>query len=100
MKKVCSKQCQNCLVTADRIVSPEAAGEILKQCLEDDSFFVCHRATMGDLGEGNDQVMCKGFYDLTDRYQILERVGLIKWIDHPDDKKLPTWKELNIKTKK
>lgn len=98
MKKILSTQCQNCLMTGDRIVSPEAAGQILKSCLEDGTYFICHRASMGDLGPHNTETMCKGFYDQYPQlYKLLADLKLITWIELKNDKKLPSWKETNHK---
>lgn len=64
--------------------------------MEQRSFFVCHRSTMGHLGRYNTEVMCKGFYDTYPHlYQVLDQIGLISWIDLPKGEKLPTWKEMN-----
>jgi len=60
--KVYKKPCVNCLFTADRIVSPNRAAEVIKDSIKSQTHFVCHKSSMGDDKNG-DQVCCRKFYD-------------------------------------
>lgn len=56
--KVMQKQCDQCLFSKNKIVSDEAKAKTLKQCQQEDSYFVCHKASI----KGED-VACRGYYD-------------------------------------
>jgi hypothetical protein len=58
MLKVCEQKCNECLFSKNRIVSKERTKEIIVECLEEDRYFVCHKAT-----NANKQVVCRGFYE-------------------------------------
>ena len=59
MKKleICSKPCENCLFSDNKIVSDERAEQIIEDVIKGDSFFVCHESSI----EGGN-VCCNGFY--------------------------------------
>lgn len=56
--KVFASPCKNCLFSKDRIVPPERASEVIRQCIAKDKHFTCHVATI----EGQD-IVCRAFYD-------------------------------------
>lgn len=86
MFKVYKKSCENCLFTADRIVSPDRAAEVIKDSIKSQAHFVCHKSSMGDDKNG-DQVCCRKFYDETgDRIQkirIFKRLNAVKFVKLP-----------------
>lgn len=81
--KVFNKSCQNCLLSKDRIVSPERAKEIIEECKKKQKHFICHKS---------DDVVCRTFYDKLGHYsqgiRIAERLDMIKFVDYTDNKKL------------
>lgn len=92
--KVYNRPCKNCLMTKNRIVSPERAAEILQSCAQDQVHFVCHKDSMGE----NEGVCCKKFYDdMGEKIQMIriaERLNAIEFVEQPDNEKLPTWDEM------
>lgn len=85
--KVYKEYCNNCLLSPDRIVSPQAAKEIIKDCTNEQSYFVCHKASMKDK-----EVCCKKFYDelghTSQMIRIAERLNAIEFVEQEDDTKL------------
>ena len=85
--KVYKECCKNCLLSADAIVSPERRREILKDCAEKQTHFICHKTTI----EGKD-VCCKTYYDKfghkSQMIRIAERLRVIEMVDQPDNKEL------------
>ena len=96
--KVYKDCCKNCLLSADSIVSPKRRKEILQGCVQKQTHFICHKATM----EGKD-ITCKSFYDKLGHHsqmvRIAQRLNVIQFIEQPESEKLPTHKEINLKTK-
>jgi hypothetical protein len=92
--KVFKECCKNCLLSEDRIVSPKRAKQIIKDCVENQTYFICHKATMN-----NEEVVCKRFFDemgyKSQMVQIAQRLNALEFVDQPDVKKLPTFKEIN-----
>lgn len=92
MFKVFDKRCSNCLMTKDRIVSPERAKQLLADINKNDSFFVCHHSS------DKEKICCRGFFDkmkntsdlLTTviKYDLVEEVKLVeeKYISYKDQK--------------
>jgi hypothetical protein len=78
MFDVYDQPCKNCLFSKDRIVSPKAAKEIITECLEQQTHFICHKSSM----KGG-EVCCHSFYkkfiDKIDKLQIFERLNLIRF---------------------
>ena len=74
--KIQKKCCGQCLFGKSKIVSDDRKSNIIEETLIDDTYFICHKASMKD-----QDVMCKGFYE---RYgygranQMLDRMGLLK----------------------
>lgn len=94
MLKVYKDQCKNCLLSKDRIVSPERVKDIIDSCVTNQSFFICHKSSMK-----KESVMCKKFYDsFGDQSQLVriaERLGVIEFVEQEDSEKFPTYLEMN-----
>lgn len=97
--KVYKHPCKNCLLTKNKIVSDERKKDILSDIMQQQSYFVCHKSSMSE--EGGQGVCCKKFYDdmghFSQMIRIAERLNAVEFIDQPDNKKLPTWDEMNSK---
>ncbi len=52
-------KCNQCLFSKNRVVTPEVVAEIVKGCLNEDTYFCCHKATI----KGKNNVCCRGFWD-------------------------------------
>lgn len=72
--KVCANQCSQCLFSKERVVSAKRKTEILKNCRESDSYFVCHKT---------DEAVCSGFYQKfsTNLIRIMQRLNGIEFIN-------------------
>lgn len=87
------------MLSKDRIVSSKRAKEIIKSCVEKQTHFICHKATMN----GNEEVVCKNFFD-TFGYKsqmviIAERLNALEFVEQSDTEKLPTFKEMSTRKK-
>ena len=93
MLQVFNSKCQNCLFKQDRIVSPERAKEIITECIDQNTHFICHCSTM--LNSGN--VCCRGFYDIhgdeIQKIQIAKRLNLVESVELPETEKLPSFRD-------
>jgi len=91
MFKVYEKPCENCLFTENRIVPPERASEVIKDSIENQTHFICHKSTMGDARNG-DQVCCSKFYDEAgskiQKIRLAKRLGIVDFVKLPDTGKL------------
>lgn len=76
--KVCERQCDQCLFGKNRIVTLARKKDILKQCIEGDQHFECHKGTMAGL-----KIVCRGFYNqmTSSAIQISQRMGWIEFVD-------------------
>jgi hypothetical protein len=94
MLQVFNSRCQNCLFEQDRIVSSERAKEIISECIDQNTHFICHLSTMND----NGNVCCRGFYDTCgdqiQKIQIAKRLDLIEFVELPESKKFPPFRLL------
>lgn len=94
MLKVYKTCCQNCLLSPDRIVSPESAKRKIAECKEAQAYFICHTASM----EGED-IVCKAFYDklghVSKLIQFAKWIGSVEFVERTESKKLPTYREMN-----
>lgn len=98
--QVYKEPCKNCLLSKDRIVSPERMKEIIKGCIQKQTHFVCHKASMN-----GENVCCKTFFDKLGQHsqlvRISERLNMIEFVDQPDSEKLITHAEMEaLSTKK
>jgi len=94
--KVFKTQCQNCLLSKDRIVPPKRAKAIIQSCAQDQTHFVCHKSSMAG---GN--TCCKAFFDnfgdVAKNIRMAKWLDAVEWVEQTDTKKLPTWTEINKK---
>jgi hypothetical protein len=91
--KVFNECCKNCLFSKDRIVSSKRVKEIIKYCEENQTHFICHKATMN----GDKEIICKKFFDTmgekSQMIRIAQRLKVLEFIEQSDSEKLPTFKE-------
>jgi len=73
MLKVCAQKCDQCLFSDNRIVSKKRMKDILQECKQSDTHFVCHKT--------KDSV-CHGFYKTrsTNLIRIMQRLNGIEKI--------------------
>ena len=92
MCKIYSECCQNCLLSKDRIVPSKRAKEIIKDCLKNDTHFICHKASMN-----GEDIVCRSFYDNFDSKLIrfAKWLGVIKFVEHNNNDKLMSYDEQN-----
>lgn len=78
--KVMARNCDECLMTKDRIVSGARAREIIAETKRKDCHFICHKATLA-----GEDVACHGHAKqfVPQLYRIAGRLGMIEEID-PD----------------
>ena len=91
MFQVANKQCENCLLGPNALVSPEAVRQHLKTCREKDCHFICHKASM----EGKD-ICCRGFYDTqtSNLIRVMQRIGGIEFVELPEGVPVMSYKEM------
>jgi len=93
--KVFKDFCKNCLLSEDRIVSSKRAKEIIKKCVQRQTYFICHKSSMN----GGDEVVCSKFYKTigykSQMVRIAQRLNALEFVDQDDSKKLPTYKEMS-----
>lgn len=91
--KVYQQCCQNCLFSKDKIVNNERKRGIIKDCIQNQSHFTCHKATMK-----NEDIVCHGFFshmgDVSQLVRIAKRLGVVEMIPMENNGKLPTQKEI------
>lgn len=75
IKKKC---CNQCLFTKNKIVSDARRDSIVRDCLKNDSHFICHKST---IEHGND--VCTGFAKKysSQSIRISDRLGLTRHVD-------------------
>lgn len=100
MFKVYKESCKNCLLSPDRIVSPQRAKQIIQDCTKDQSYFICHKSSTGDEDDGKG-ICCHIFYKelghVSQMIRISERLGMVEFVEQPEGEKLPTHIEMNGK---
>lgn len=80
--EICKERCDQCLFSDNRIVSKKRMAEIIKDCRRNDSHFICHKHSIA----GNNDVMCRGFYETQPASQMLriaERLNVVRFVDLP-----------------
>lgn len=94
MLKVYKTCCKNCLLSPDRIVSPQRAKEIIEGCKKKQTHFICHKASIG-----GEEVLCKKFYDrfghVSQMVRIAERLNMVQFVEQTDTEKLTPYKTYN-----
>lgn len=80
MFKVASKCCNQCLFSPNKIVSDRRKASLLKEIVQEQSFFECHKSTMNGGG-----TCCRGFYEKFGHHsqmiRIAERLGAIEFVE-------------------
>lgn len=93
--KVYKEPCKNCLLSADAIVSAKRRKEIIQTCSQDQTHFICHKASMRD-----EDVCCKNFYDrlghISQMVRIAQRLNAVQFVEQPEFEKLPTHRERSV----
>jgi hypothetical protein len=63
------------MFSKNKIVSATRQREVIKQSLSEDTYFICHKATIA----GDDSVCCRGFWDsFKDHFnlgRVMQRLG-------------------------
>lgn len=94
MIKVFKTPCKNCLFSKDRIVSPQRAKGILKDCTKKQTHFICHKASMN-----GEDICCSRFYTklghLSPAIVLFKKCGLIRFIEQQESVRLPSHNDLN-----
>ena len=92
MFKVYDKPCKNCLMSKDRIVSGERAKDIIKDCAQNQTYFICHKSSI----EGG-EVCCRNFFDklshLSKLATFAKGVGAVEQVQQTESKKLTPYNE-------
>ena len=95
--KVFKEYCKNCLLSEDRIVSSKRAKEIIKDCSENQTHFICHKATMN----GDEEIVCSKFFNTigykSQMVRIAQRLNALSFVEQSDTEKLPTYKEMSTR---
>lgn len=85
--KVFKEQCQNCLLSPDAIVSPARIRGILKECRQQQTHFICHKASMK-----GEETVCAEWYrtqgPLSQMVRIAQRLGVVEFVEQEDQEKL------------
>lgn len=85
------------MFSKDAIVSPDRRKDVLQECTENQTYFICHKAS-----EKSEDVCCKAFYDnfghLSQMVRIAERLQAVEFVELPDNAKYPSHKEIKEKT--
>jgi hypothetical protein len=80
MFEVCEKRCDQCLFSANKIVSDSRKTKLLKEIARAQSYFVCHKATIN-----GKETCCRGFYDTmggaSQMVRIAERLSAVKFVE-------------------
>lgn len=91
--KVFDTPCKNCLLSKERLVSPERAKEMVKSCIKDQTHFICHKAQLNGQGD----VCCKTFFDKIgdkiNKIRVFKSLKMIVFVKHKNSKKLTSYKE-------
>jgi hypothetical protein len=84
MLKVYNQCCGNCLLSPKRIVSPQRAKDIIEECKQTQTHFICHKASMRD-----EQVLCNKFYhqfgQFSQMVRISERLKMVQFVEQTDN---------------
>ncbi len=94
---VCAKRCDECLFSSKKLVDQERKENLLQSAIEGDSYFVCHKFSVGrehredgdDYAENESQnytqaeVCCRGFYDQyeTRPIRMARAFGIVVFVD-------------------
>lgn len=93
MFQVFKSPCQNCLLSKDRIVSPARAKQIIEECKQNETHFICHKSTIKDQGS----ICCKNFFDkfpdCSQLMQVAARLNWIEFVEQTDSEKLTPYRK-------
>jgi hypothetical protein len=93
--KVYKDCCKNCLLSADAIVSAKRRKEIIKTCSQEQSHFICHKAS-----ERGEDVCCKSFYEnlghTSQMVRIAQRLDAVQFVEQPESEKFPSHREMSV----
>jgi hypothetical protein len=78
-----SEPCDQCLMTANKIVSDTRRKQILKETLRKDCAFICHKASITGR-----EIACRGHFDATGGGQLARIAGRLNAIKLVDPKSL------------
>lgn len=91
--KVFKECCKNCLLSKDRIVSSKTAKGIVKDCISNQSYFICHKASI----QGKD-IMCKSYFDsfghTVQLVRIAQRLNCLEFVEQSETEKLPSYQQM------
>lgn len=65
------KRCDQCLYTANKIVSDERRDQLLEHCARTEQGFACHKATHAGI-----DAMCRAHWDATKLVTLRNRLAL------------------------
>lgn len=88
--EVMSRECDQCLVSRDRIVSGARAAQIISACRRGNKHFICHKSPEGR------EIACRGVHEMQigQMSRIAERLGMVVSVDPetlaPDDAAQPS----------
>ena len=99
MLKVYDNPCENCLLSENRIVNSKRAKDIIKDCVDSNTYFICHKSSMN-----NGKVCCKTFFDnFSDKVSILKMSKMANYFEtinqQENNIKLTAYKDFNKSTK-
>ena len=78
MFKVKKERCPECIYDKNKIVSNSRRTELLADIRQNDSYFICHKATIK-----NEDICCKGFYETntSNLIRVSQRLGMVEFVD-------------------
>jgi len=78
MFKVKKKCCGQCLFGKNKIVSDDRKDQLLEECKQTDSHFICHEGTIA-----REDICCKAFYDKHDTglMRAAQRLSMVEFVD-------------------
>lgn len=96
-QKVCSKPCDQCLFSKNKIVNDERKAEILEGCEKDETHFICHKGTIA-----GQNVVCNGFFrnKTTPYLELMKAAGRIELVDPHNLQQVDERKKTESKSKK
>ena len=78
MLQVKKKCCGQCLFSKNKIVSEARKKSLLKDIENNDTHFICHKATIE-----KKEVVCRGFYEqrTSQMIRISQRLNMVEFVD-------------------
>lgn len=72
------KRCDECLFSESKIVDDDRREEVLRECQQLNTHFICHKASINDL-----DVCCRGFFDegRDARSRLAKQLGLVEFVE-------------------